>query len=213
MECASHNEIGKIGSALFIGIVIGCLFIPRLADIYGRKKFVLACHILNIPILLAFFAMKTMDDAIVCYFILGLTFAGTAVVGFAFVVEFLVKRLRIKVVSLIFASNRFFSLFAVVFFRYLSKSWVAWNWLTIVIQCIVIVGLSLIPESPDFYFAKGRYEESKQIVLRIAEFNGADVTADQLKLGEEDESDPQVKEPTTKKKIEEKPQHCKGTIS
>ena len=57
MECKSHKEIGKIGSTLFIGIVLGCLFIPRLADIYGRKWFVTVSHIV---LLITLFALPSM---------------------------------------------------------------------------------------------------------------------------------------------------------
>ena len=31
-----------------------------------------------------------------------------------------------------------------------------------------------LPESPDFYFAKGRFTESKKVLLDIAKFNGLD---------------------------------------
>ena len=43
LACASPNAIGMIGSALFLGMACGCLVIPRFADLYGRRKLILAC--------------------------------------------------------------------------------------------------------------------------------------------------------------------------
>jgi len=38
LVCASGSKIGFIGSSFFIGWFISLTFVPRLADLYGRKK-------------------------------------------------------------------------------------------------------------------------------------------------------------------------------
>ena len=50
-------------------------------------------------------------------------------------------------------------------------------------QIVVIIGMVWLPESPDFYFAKGRFDESREVVLRIAKFNGKTVTRDMISFG------------------------------
>ena len=40
--CASSFEIGLFGSCFFLGYLSSCLVFPPLADMYGRKKFVIA---------------------------------------------------------------------------------------------------------------------------------------------------------------------------
>ena len=37
-----------------------------------------------------------------------------------------------------------------------------------------------LPESPEFYFAKGRFEESKAVLLRIARINGCAINESQI---------------------------------
>ena len=58
------------------------------------------------------------------------------------------------------------------------------------------------------------------MLIRIANYNGVDVKADQLKFDEDDRSeseiqelDPQMKESESKTRVEAKPKHCKGTIT
>ena len=38
LVCASPGKIGLIGSSIFIGWFISLVFVPRLADLFGRKK-------------------------------------------------------------------------------------------------------------------------------------------------------------------------------
>ena len=56
--------------------------------------------------------------------------------------------------------------------------------MAIVMQCFCVLVTIWLPESPDFFYAKGRYEESKQVLIRIAKYNGVDVKVEQLKFDE-----------------------------
>lgn len=47
-------------------------------------------------------------------------------------------------------------------------------------QVFVIIGMLWLPDSPEFYYAKGRFDESKQVLLRIAAFNGSKVSGEQI---------------------------------
>ena len=42
LYCASSMEIGLFGSCFFFGYLCSCLIFPPLADMFGRKKFVIA---------------------------------------------------------------------------------------------------------------------------------------------------------------------------
>ena len=161
---------------------MGCLIIPRLADIYGRKRFIVGCQGAILPVLLYFFVMETVTAAASCFFILGLTFSGTAVVTCLWAVESIVKRHRASLFFVLATCNRLLVIFAVIYFQYLSKDWVNWLYMVVLIQLLVVAGQSTFPESPEFYLAKGRYEECKEVLINIADYNGVKVTADQLKF-------------------------------
>ena len=115
---------------------------------------------------------------------MGLVFAGTTVVNFNWFIEMFSKRFQSKVIALCFINNRFFTLLTLAYFRYWSKSWLHWNSVAIAMQCFVVITSIWLPESPDFFYAKGRYEESKQVLIGIAKCNGVDVTVNQLKFDE-----------------------------
>ena len=38
LTCRSSSQVGMLGSALFTGWCISLTFIPRLSDLYGRRK-------------------------------------------------------------------------------------------------------------------------------------------------------------------------------
>ena len=48
LECESKQTIGLIGSIMFLGILIGSMFFLRLADLYGRKPFVLLGNFISV---------------------------------------------------------------------------------------------------------------------------------------------------------------------
>jgi len=46
LTCAGHSSIGLLGTMVYMGWMMGSMLIPRLSDIYGRKKFFLGFQIL-----------------------------------------------------------------------------------------------------------------------------------------------------------------------
>ena len=47
-------------------------------------------------------------------------------------------------------------------------------------QVLIIIGLLWMPESPEFYFAKGRFDESKIVLLHIARVNKQSVSEEMI---------------------------------
>ena len=66
----------------------------------------------------------------------------------------------------------------VAYFYFITKYWQPWYVMCFFVQIWVILGLFWLPESPDFLYAKGRYDESKAVLMRMAKFNGIKVNED-----------------------------------
>ena len=51
-----------------------------------------------------------------------------------------------------------------------------------------------LPESPQFFYAKGRYDECKQVLLTIAKTNGTNVKPEQFQFDIQ-RDDPRLEDP------------------
>ena len=47
-------------------------------------------------------------------------------------------------------------------------------------QVLVIIGMLWLPESPEFFFAKGRFDESKEVLMYMARFNGRQIEEENI---------------------------------
>ena len=54
--CRPGWQVGMLGSSLFIGWTLTTLWLPKLADTYGRKKMCLAAAIIDLLLLTVIFA-------------------------------------------------------------------------------------------------------------------------------------------------------------
>ena len=88
MLCESKTKVGLLGSSFFVGILVGLLFVPRLADMYGRKPVFLATMILSSIMQLGFLLCTSIDQACILVAFLGMTFPGRMIVGFNYMLEF-----------------------------------------------------------------------------------------------------------------------------
>jgi len=87
--CASSFEIGLFGSCFFLGFLSSCLVFPPLADIYGRKRFVIAVCLIQA---LVFLILLTVHNTLVFYIsilIFGITVPLKNMIAYTHVMEFL----------------------------------------------------------------------------------------------------------------------------
>lgn len=91
LDCKPKGATGKIGLFAFTGAAIGCLFMPRLGDLYGRRPVFLASLFLQGGM----FAIATFwHNLIVLYvfaFLLGPVYIGRLASGFCLLMELVPK--------------------------------------------------------------------------------------------------------------------------
>ena len=76
MLCEPKQKQGLIGSFYFIGMLIGMLILPKLADTYGRKRIIVLTMLTQIIAQTGLIFSNNLDLGIFFMMILGSTFSG-----------------------------------------------------------------------------------------------------------------------------------------
>ena len=73
-----------------------------------------------------------------------------------------------------------FNILGVLTFLYITRYWVHICMVIVCLMVPVILGIWWLPESPEFYYSKGRFQECEQVMLRIAKYNGVEIAPDAI---------------------------------
>ena len=103
LTCVPHTSIGLLGTMVFLGWMVSSAIVPRLSDIYGRKRFFLGFHVLQVLSLLALMHVKDIYAAFACLFTLGFSGVGRSPIVYIYMMEFLTPAYQ-KMASPCFAS-------------------------------------------------------------------------------------------------------------
>ena len=92
LVCRAKSATSLIAISAFAGVAIGCLFIPRLGDLYGRKPVWLVSMLVQGPVLL--FAATTTNLMLlyIVVFIAGPIIIGRMSCGFLLLMEHAPRR-------------------------------------------------------------------------------------------------------------------------
>jgi hypothetical protein len=89
LACTSKPSIGLIGSMQFVGWAFSSCFLPRFADIYGRKPIFLLSILLQILSMIATFLVSSVELTIAVMFFLGVSGVGRCSICFLYLMELL----------------------------------------------------------------------------------------------------------------------------
>ncbi len=87
LTCTPGFEIGLIGASMFAGWALAATFLPRLADVYGRKPVYLGSIGAHCIIYLSIIASKSLTLTTALMFLLGMVSVGRAAVGYLYLTE------------------------------------------------------------------------------------------------------------------------------
>ena len=93
MYCASDQFIATIGSLFFVGALVGSLFLPRMADIIGRKPIFVIGLVLHILTMMGILYSSNRYFLLAFIFFAGISEVGRYYVAYVYGVEVLPKRL------------------------------------------------------------------------------------------------------------------------
>lgn len=172
LECAPKWMLGLIGAVFLFGIVVGCSFVTRLGDVYGRKPVYLSGLIMNFVLITIMIFNENLWIAYACIFALGISITARVYVGYTFNLEFQPKRNQIIVSTIQFMTESCVYLVDIAYFTYVSDNWVYLQIPNLVLNFIGIIFIVQMPESPRWLIASKQYDRARMVFSRIAKVNG-----------------------------------------
>eukprot|EP00347_Sterkiella_histriomuscorum_P011808 403371019 len=170
--CITQTQQGLIGSFFFLGAFLGCFFIPRLADIYGRKKpYIFGLILYSITAIIYPFS-TSLNLNYLLIFLGGISESGRYYVGFVYLQELMPKSHQTLVGLNIFLAHAFAKLFYDFYFYQITKNWIYLSYSSIAMVLICLICMYWIPESPKFLISSNQKQRAKQSFDQIAQING-----------------------------------------
>ena len=159
LTCAPKSSAGMIGSMCFFGNVTTLLWLPRLADIYGRRGIFFSSIVFLLCLLVVLLVNTDIKVGYFIFFIIGCSASARVNVGFVYLMEFIPSQNQIATCTCFNISTGIIGILISVHFYSVSKHW---EYLVIpgLFSCLVALPLSYYYESPKFLLKKHRFEEA-----------------------------------------------------
>ena len=93
LMCKPTRATALIAMAAFFGVFIGCLFIPRIGDLYGRKPIYLASMIVQSPIIIILIINTNMPVMYTLVAVFGMSIIGRMSCGFLLLMEHVPRKM------------------------------------------------------------------------------------------------------------------------
>lgn len=162
---------------IFLGWMTSSLIVPRISDIYGRKKLFLAFQVLQVLSILALMNSDHIASALLCLFSIGFAGVGRSPIVYIYMQELLTPEYQ-KIAGSLFGVSCAVSLaFGTAFLQLVSKDALMIFYVSVGLSVFAVFVTSLfIPESPKYLFATGQYERCREVLGYISRVNGQDAS-------------------------------------
>lgn len=159
LTCVEHSTIGLMGTMLFLGWMTSSMIVPRLSDIYGRKRFFLGFQVLQVSAIIALYMSTSVYQALAILFVLGISGVGRSPIVYIYLQEMLTPEYQ-KIIGPIFASSVAVCLaFGTFMLQFLTKDAMMIYYVSLTLSFIIsAITFFFIPESPKFLHATGKYD-------------------------------------------------------
>jgi putative MFS transporter len=179
LYCDPDWEIGLIGSMYFAGWCCTLLWVPRLADIYGRKWLNFGSLAFETVLFVVMYFTHSITVVMVCMFFTGACLSGKSTVLYVYAQEFLPARNKTIFGSVLNAADGSTLLWTSIMFAYFPY-WKPLYYFIMIAHVVCLVVLFFMPESFVFYYSRKRYDDARRVLSIIAKFNGKPAFTDKF---------------------------------
>jgi MFS family permease len=161
-----------LGSALFAGWSATLLWVPPLADKYGRRTlFVWGC-VANLGLYTVLMLSHNLWLSVACIFLIGALESIRISIGFAYCMELMYEPNRSFYGTVWNVNEGLIYFWATLYFWLIAKDWLPFISIGYALSIISTVGVFFYPESPCYLIKKEMYGEAEKSFQYIARING-----------------------------------------
>jgi MFS family permease len=146
------KKISMIDTIHYAGMVIGSSFIPRLTDLYGRKKPFLVCILAQFPLYCLALVTTSINVYITIFFFMGICYVGRYNGAYINISEYVHDKWKNPVSTWLLVWDSMASIIIAFYCKSISKYWL---WLQIFgasLNFLAVIGTFFTPESPEYLY-------------------------------------------------------------
>ena len=156
---------------VFAGWMFGSLFVPRLGDLYGRKWPVVCSLLLAVLSYISVILSNNLKLTIALMFLFGSCCAGRYSTSYVYISELLPVGNRTFICSATLFIDSGTLILLSIYFRFISKHWLPFQIFGVIMTFLCFIACLFIPESPDYLYSKGNYEQARNSLIWIGKIN------------------------------------------
>jgi len=160
--CEPSWKIGLIGSMYLLGWAIGCLIIPRLGDLYGRKIPYISSVGPSLLVHLGLILSQNIYLTMVLFLLLGLTCPGKSNICYVYLLELVPSKMQTYAGTALLFADGSTMIFLSLYFRFISKNWLGFQIFALCFTSLAFLVTLLAPESPKYLFSYKKYKEARK---------------------------------------------------
>ena len=176
--CTDIWKPSLIASAFFIGWSSTLLWVPRLADIYGRRRIFAYGQVISAVLYTIIMLSDSLNVIIAVSFLSGMLNSVRVNIGYVFMIELMPKSSQAKITTTwnIFEGSIY--VLATFYFWQVSKNWLYFVAIGYGLSIYSAITVWSLPESPRYLVETQRLDEARESLLLIARINRRELTWD-----------------------------------
>ena len=159
--------------AIFSGLILSMLFVPSIADKYGRKTQFSTSLIITLVAQFGLLITESYQWGLFFIFLMGVASPGKFIVGLMFILDFIPKANHVTIIFLFLMANAVSVVFIPFYFFQISKDYYT-------LQCTCVLAtfstfcytMLFLPESPWSMYKQQKFQTARLIMEGIAKMNG-----------------------------------------
>ncbi|WP_040400254.1 sugar porter family MFS transporter [Heyndrickxia acidiproducens] len=186
---------GLVTSALLLGAAFGAVFGGRLSDRKGRRKLIMSVALVFLIATLGCSMAPNVELMVTFRFILGLAVGATAVSVPAFLAELSPAERRGRLVTqnelMIVTGQLLAYIFNAILGNMFGEAGNIWRYMLVIATLPAVclwLGMLIVPESPRWLAAKGRFGEALEVLRKVRKAERAKLELNEIKQAIEEDS-------------------------